>query len=165
MKKYIQNNCTNVTIIKGYTSFLHGFGKEIGQCEIESQQLKSLKADIYVMCNTKFVLPMLSYIRHSIPLVRMSNDLWSKSLAENVNQNLNRQLLSGSYTYLTPDNLPLIGKSVRFTNLYFNLGCHDYKLDTYIRNAELIRDEIVKDLGSGTDFQTVPEIRPERFQI
>lgn len=55
---------------------------------------------------------------------------------------------------------------MRYNNLYFNLGCHDYQVESYVRNAELIRDEIVKDLGlSEKELSVVPSIRPERFHI
>ncbi len=55
---------------------------------------------------------------------------------------------------------------MKFKNLYFNLACHDYKVETYVRNAEMIRDEILNDFAlSDKEAKVLPYQRPERFQM
>ncbi len=75
------------------------------------------------------------------------------------------------WTFLTPDNLPIIGRSTKFKNLFYNLGNIDTDLKSHIRNANFIRDQIARDILYIND-QSLEEIadpievqglKPNRF--
>jgi len=50
--KYFADLCPNIKYIHGEVPFIHGFGSNIGHCEVDSAELKSLRADYYVMCSS-----------------------------------------------------------------------------------------------------------------
>ncbi|CDW81097.1 UNKNOWN [Stylonychia lemnae] len=159
--KYFRESCPHVKYIHGEVPFIHGFGNKIGHCEVDSPELKSLRADYYVMCSSQYSIQVFRYIRHIIPMIRYSTELLSKSLNSDKKEALSRQCLIGKYSFLVPDAAPVLGKCFRYKNLYLNFGCQDHRIETYIRNAELIRDELLKDLGHNKDKDLTDRSQPQ----
>eukprot|EP00347_Sterkiella_histriomuscorum_P022603 403337862 len=139
---YLKNQCDNISYVHGDVPFLHGFGDKIGHCEVDSPQLKSLRADFFVMCSSTYNIQIFRYIRHIIPIIRTSSELVAQSLGLNHEQLHDFVYFSSKYSFSVPDSRPLIGQSMKYRNLIVNFGTQDYKLETYIKNAELVRDEL-----------------------
>lgn len=69
-----------VNVHKGQVRFIHPFGDYIGHCEVEDcPQMKSMKADYYVLCNTFFLPLMLRYIKQTMPLIRTTTQIYSEA--------------------------------------------------------------------------------------
>lgn len=69
---YIKTHLKNVVVIEGDVTFIHKFGDSVGEAEIESRELKQMKADIYVACNSYYILQMLRYIKTYGAITRRS---------------------------------------------------------------------------------------------
>lgn len=54
--------------------------------------------------------------------------------------------MKGKVSFLTPDIQPMVGKSIKFKNLYYNLGMREGSLENYIKSAELVKEELVADI-------------------
>lgn len=80
---YFRDHCPNVTFIHGDVPFIHGFGNKIGHCEVDAPDIKSLRADYYIMCTSYYSVQIFRYIRHVVPLIRVSTELLSKTLNQN----------------------------------------------------------------------------------
>lgn len=68
---------------------------------------------------------------------------------------------------MVPDSKPVIGQSFKYRNLYLNFGCQDHRMDTYIKNAELVRDELLYNMGIKKDKEVkiIDQVRPERYEM
>ena len=111
-----------MTVYKGQVRFIHPFGFYIGHCEVEDcTHVKSMKADYYVLCNTFFLPLMMRYIGQAMPLLRTTTQVYTEcyGLEESAAK---LSVMNGLWTYITPDSLPVVGKSIKFKNLYYNLG-------------------------------------------
>jgi hypothetical protein len=129
-----------------------------------------MKADYYVLCNTFFLPLMMRYIKQTTPVIRTSTQVFSQGF------NLESDklaLLNGLWTFVSPDSLPIVGKSVKFKNLYYNLGNIDADLSSHVRNANFIRDQIARDILAlnnpavkrepVSDPKDILPMRPARF--
>ena len=100
-----------VTQITGSTYTLFNFGDSIGQVEIDSPDCKSLKADYYVLNSCNNLVHIMSNTGHKTSLKQVS------ALPAEVPFNSNT-------TVITPDFCPVVGKSTKLNNLYYNFGSH-----------------------------------------
>ena len=124
--------------------FIHPFGDYIGHCEVEDcPQMKSMKADYYVLCNTFFLPLMLRYIKQTMPLIRTTTQIYSEAFGLDTQK---LTLMNGLWTFMSPDSLPIIGKSLKFKNLFFNLASTDQDIELHVRNANFIREQIARDI-------------------
>lgn len=141
----------NINCIKGTVPFLHTFGDKVGHCEVDSSELKSLKADYFVMCNNAYACQIFRYVRHYIPLLKISTALLSSSLGYSENQMQLLSMFVSKHSYLLPDNMPLLGKSQKFNNLILNMANQSPDLISYLTNAEMIRDQLLIDMNLVTE--------------
>jgi hypothetical protein len=82
------------------------------------------------------MLQFLRYIKHYAPLLRLSTEvLYNQQEAGSA-----AQLLRGRASFLTPDRLPVVGKSAKFANLYFNFGMLNGSIENYVRSSEIVKD-------------------------
>ena len=51
LEQHLIKNYEHLTLIKGDVPYIHEFGENIGQIEIESKEIKSIKGDSYIICN------------------------------------------------------------------------------------------------------------------
>jgi len=80
-------------------------------------------------------------------------------------------MMNGLWTFLTPDTLPIVGPSVKFKNLFYNMGNLDSSIESQVRNANYIRERVSNEIlemhshepikrASHVDFE---HLRPARF--
>ena len=81
--------------------------------------------------------------------------------------------MNGLWTFLSPDTLPIIGKSMKFKNLFYNLASTDLDIKHRLQNANFVRDQIARDIikvnNPEVKLEQIPdpielqELRPSRF--
>ena len=98
--EYLQKH---VKVVFGEVPFIHAFGDKIGHCEVDSPGFKSIKSDYYVMCSSNYITQIFRYIKHFVPVIRLSTTLMSQLNKDNPLEAASRQLLSGKYSFLVPD--------------------------------------------------------------
>lgn len=59
----MKDNKEYVSWVDGETTHYYGFGNKIGQAELASTQMKSLKGDYYVLSSGVHILQILSAVR------------------------------------------------------------------------------------------------------
>ena len=86
--------------------------------------------------------------------------------------------MNGLWTFITPDSQPIVGKSIKFKNLYYNLGgCTEVDIGRQVRHANFIREQIARDIIQVNNSEVKKEnmmlveplemqaLRPARFMM
>ena len=68
VEEYLKNTFNHLHIVKGEVSFVHEFGEQIGQIEIDSNEMKCLKGDYYILCNAFYLPRILSFMKAFSPI-------------------------------------------------------------------------------------------------
>ncbi len=89
-----------------------------------------MKADYYVVCNTYFLPLMMRYIKVPFPILRANHNIYCQSFGLDEKSRDNLALMNGLWTFLTPDNLPVVGPSFKFKNLFYNFANLDTTLES-----------------------------------
>lgn len=69
----IRQQFKNVALVHGDTTLIFNFGLKIGDVEIESKDVKQLRADVHVVCSTFYLTQMLSYVKIHAPILQVSS--------------------------------------------------------------------------------------------
>ena len=89
---------------------------------MDSKEFKSMRADVFVLCSSYFILQQLSELSRKLPILpilRANTELMQCLNSEGTNKLL---LFNGSCSTKTPDSLPLVGSFSGLTNLFFFTG-------------------------------------------
>ena len=118
---YLQQKypATKLRMIEGTTTDLFRFGEKVGQAEIDSKEIKSLRVDFCVMNEGKHNLDFLS------TLVLKSAFL-QRSSAHPVELSLNSET-----TFFTPNRVPVVGQSKFMSNLWYNFGVNKFLVEGF----------------------------------
>lgn len=134
--KYVKKNSEMLQIADGRTYTMHGFGAKVGQCEIDSDELKSIKGDIYVLNSGMHILQILSALAIKAPVLQMSSGSGYGSLPPAFTE-VDYQM-NGRVAHLAADYCPIIGTCSSKTNFLVNFGMTDQIF------SEMPHDDIIK---------------------
>jgi hypothetical protein len=79
--------------------------------------------------------------------------------------------MNGLWTFMTPDSQAIVGTSMKYKNLYYNLGNLEADTWHYVRNANYIRERLSNDILKIHSKPPIPRengpqfehLRPDRF--
>ena len=131
----------------------------------DCKEMKSMRAEFYVLCNTFHIPTIMRYLGLKIPVFRCSEKLYTGIYGTQ------RQIMTGPFTFVTPDTLAIVGKSAKFHNLYYNIGSVYGDLESYKRNAAKIvnileQDILKREIKRDPNFaHELTELEPKRFKM
>ena len=146
---------SGVCLVEGKMTTIHGFGDNIGQVEVDSNEMKCLKGDLYILSSGRHTLSALSNIFIKAPVLQYSAEP-------------SCQLISGPVNYFTADKMPIVGLSSRYHNLILNFGlqCSEDQLNWQVAQSEIVAAKALEVLGlSDKKVEVDPLIDCKRFNM
>jgi hypothetical protein len=110
--------------------------------------MKSIRSDYFVLTNTFFFPLMMRYIKQTAPLLKCTTPFFDQISDLASERLLVHHVMAGAWSFFSPDSFPVVGRSGKFKNLYFNLASTHGDLPAYKRQAKYISLLIAKDIES-----------------
>lgn len=158
--------------MRGQVRFIHPFGEYIGHCEVEDcPELKSIRADYYVLSNSYHTLLMMRYIKQTVPLLRCSQAIFANSFKLDEKHAQLHSVMTGPWTFMSADKLAVVGRSGKYKNLFYNIASLEGNMDHYKRSAEHITEQIANDINAKhlkektVEIEKLGEFSPTRFHM
>ena len=151
-----------VKLVDGRVYTCSRFGDRAAHVELmESKNIKSLRADAFVLCSSVWLMAQMNELRVKLPIMRGPTEL-----VQRTNKDLNWRLmaLNGPVSTLTPDRLPLMGNIQALTNLYFFTGFSSATLALRVQAAKQFANYFVDGETSTIQEQWDPRRFDTKFK-